>query len=267
MEPGAQRSRRQARPEEGHDRDEQALHAGGGREAARLRRCRSCSPGRRGTAYFPIRYAERLAGEVGERPHRRDPRRERPSCRSTSPQRVADEIASFVETGRRVGGAGEKTGPFPEFSRKVQVFRPTGGNASRAECDAPYEDGELWPSRSSTRTGPAARWRGDSTKPLRAATSGLWRRRLSARSEPDLSPWPSSSSRMVGSAAAVRTQEPARAVVVGVVQEQDVAGRGVGRGPTRDRRGGRAARPSPSPTATRAPAASRGAGSPAARRR
>ncbi len=48
------------------------------------------------------------------------------------------------------------------------------------------------------------------------------------RSSIDFSPRASSSSRMIGRAAAVRTQEPARAVVVGVVQEEDVPGAGPG---------------------------------------
>ena len=47
--------------------------------AEKLRESRAaarCSPGRPATSYFPISYAERLAGEDPERPHRPDPRRE-----------------------------------------------------------------------------------------------------------------------------------------------------------------------------------------------
>ena len=80
------------------------------------------------------------------------------------------------------------------------------------------------PRKSSTRIGPGARWRSASTKRSPAATSGPSPRPLSGAASIVFSPRLSISSRISGSAAAVRTQEPRRAVVVGIVQEDDVAG-------------------------------------------
>ena len=96
-----------------------------------------------------------------------------------------------------------------------------------------------------------------------------WTARAAAqrRSSIDFSPRASSSSRMIGSAAAVRTQEPARAVVVGVVQKEDVPGPGVGGCACARSSPASPGASSPSPTATTAPGASRGFAPPAGRRR
>ena len=85
----------QARRDQGDGRDEQALHAGGGGEASSsdLPILLTWAPGDK---FFPLKYAERLA-------------RETPNARMVQipgagtfvaldqPQRLADEIASFVE--------------------------------------------------------------------------------------------------------------------------------------------------------------------------
>ena len=95
MEPGLNDPGVKRDLQEGHRRDEQALHARGGREAARLASCRSCSPGRPGDSFFPLSYAERLAGEAANARHRRDPGRET-FVPLDQPQRVAEEIAAFA---------------------------------------------------------------------------------------------------------------------------------------------------------------------------
>ena len=98
MRAGPQRPRRQARREEGDGRDEQALHAGGGREAARLRAADPARLGAGGQVLPDSSYAERLAGEA------RTPASSRSRTPGTfvpldQPQRVADEIAAFVSAG------------------------------------------------------------------------------------------------------------------------------------------------------------------------
>ena len=186
-----------------------------------------------------------------QRPHRRDPGRE--DLRAARPAAAPGARRSRSSRRRRR----RERATFPEF-RKVQLFRPTGGGIFLNPLP---EDGELWPSRSSTRTDPGARWRSNSTKPSPAAISGpSWRRR-SAAQQPRLQPprlelLEDDRQRRGGADPGAR-----RAVVVGVVQEQDVPGAGAGGRAARDRVRRRPARPSPSPTATTAPAASRGGAS------
>ena len=210
-----QRPRRQARREEGHRRDEQALHAGGGREAARLR---AADPARLGAGRQVL---PDLATPNGWRARRRTrassrSRTRAPSSRSISPQRLADEIAAFVAASTEA-----KRANCAFLFRNVQVFRPIGG---RRFVNAPYRTESSCPRRSSTRIGP----RSTMARRLDEAFAGCEQWTLAPptqrRSEAVFSPRASSSSRISGRAAAVRTQEPRRAVVVGIVQEDDVAG-------------------------------------------
>ena len=76
MEPGLNDPGVKRDLQEGHRRDEQALHAGGGREAARLASCRSCSPGRRATSSSRSPTRNGSPAKSRNARHRRDPRRE-----------------------------------------------------------------------------------------------------------------------------------------------------------------------------------------------
>ena len=93
----AQRPRRQARPEKGHRRDEQALHARGRREAERVRPPPAAHLGPQGQG-LPAQVRRTARRRSAERAHRRDPR-----CRHLRPPRpagaIADEIAGFVNDG------------------------------------------------------------------------------------------------------------------------------------------------------------------------
>ena len=168
---GPARPRRQARPQEGDDRDEQALHAGGGGEAAQLR---PAHPAHLGARRPPLPASSTRSGSPPNVPTRassRSPTRG-PSSRSTSPQRLADEIAAFVArcTLRDLDSRSAQAAPI--LFRSLHVFRLTGGDILRRNVPPPSKDGEPCPRRSSTRIGPGARWRGASTKPSPAATSG-----------------------------------------------------------------------------------------------
>ena len=137
----------------------------------------------------------------GQRPDRRDPR-----LRALRPARPA---AAPSRGDRAIHGNGSLSATFgvPKIPAESAGFSSDPG----VETVAPrsLQDGESpWPRKSSTRIGRAARWRSASTTPSRAARSGPSRRRAQRRSRLDFSPRASSSSRMIGSAAAVRTQEP-----------------------------------------------------------
>ena len=136
------------------------------------------------------------------------------------PQRVADEIAAFVDA-----RAERKRASCAFFFATVHVFRLTEGPCFR---ERPLQDGEPCPRRSSTRTGPGARWRGASTKRSRAATSGPLAPPSQRRSETVFSPL--ALELLEDERQRRRGAHPgaARAVVVGVVQEDDVAGAGAG---------------------------------------
>ena len=78
-----QRPRRQTRPQKGDGRDEQALHARGGREAARLRPPGPARLGAGGQG-LPAQVGGAPGGRSTERADRRDPGRRAPSSPSTS---------------------------------------------------------------------------------------------------------------------------------------------------------------------------------------
>ena len=192
-----------------------------------------------------------------QRPHRRDPRRRhlRPP-RPARARRRRDR--RFVKTADRVPE--RKKSRFGRFFRSVHVFRLTVGPCFTCLCDAhPTEDGELCPRRSSTRTGREARWREGSTKRSRVVTSGR-RHRRAQRRERD-GPQSLAVELLEYERQRRRGTRPgaARAVVVGVVEKQDVAGRGARSWPASRSTRPSPAASSPSPIATRGPGASRAA--------
>ena len=135
----------------------------------------------------------------------------------------------------------------------MQLFRPTGGGIFLN----PYqEDGELVAKQIFDQARPKSIMAQQLDEASPAAISGPSSRPRQRRSSIDFSPRASSSSRMIGRAAAVRTQEPRRAVVVGVVQKEDVPARAVAV-VLRAIEAGVAGASSPGPTATTAPVASR----------
>ena len=97
MAAGTERPRRQARRQEGHGRDEQALHARGRREAARLG---AADPAHLGAGRQALPDSSTRNGSP---PRRRNARIvEIPDANTfvplDQPQRLADEIAAFVES-------------------------------------------------------------------------------------------------------------------------------------------------------------------------
>ena len=77
--------------------------------------CRSCSPGPPGDRYFPLKYAERLAGR--QRPHRSDPRLE--DLRAARPTRAPRRRDRRIRHDRLSGGKFRK---MRLFFRYVHVF-------------------------------------------------------------------------------------------------------------------------------------------------
>ena len=94
--PQPQRSRRQARRDEGHGRDEQALHPGGSRAAERIRAAAAAHLGA-GRQILPD-LLRRTPGE-GDAERAPGPRSRTPSTfvALDQPARLADEIATFVQ--------------------------------------------------------------------------------------------------------------------------------------------------------------------------
>ena len=238
---------------------EQALHAGGGARSCAAPSCRSCSPGRRATSSSRSRYARAARRRSRQRPHRRDPGREAPSCRSISRSASREEIAGFV-------GAPESTESeqaFPKFA-KCRFFVRPGGESS----PTPYqEDGELVAKQIFDQARPKSTMAQQLDEAFAGCDQWTARAAASAAQQPRLQP-PRlellEDDRQGGGGADPGAR---RAVVVGVVQEQDVPGPDAGGRLAGDRGRASPARSSPSPTATTAPAASRGRGSRAGRRR
>ena len=213
-------------------RDGQALHARGGGEAAGLRLADPARLGARRPA-LPDQGAERLASDAGNARIV-----EIPDAKTfvpvDQPQRVAEEIAAFAAPHRKENATCGVFGAAPFFSSDRGCIL----------CDARHtKDGEPCPTRSSTRSAPAARWPDASTKrspgvrsgpphrriqtpqrtgpcavagraladdrPGRRCAAARAARRLAQRfSGTGRSPLAASSSRILGSAAAVRAHEP-----------------------------------------------------------
>ena len=154
-----------------------------------------------GDKYFPISYAERLAGDAGNARIV-----EIPDARTfvplDQPQRLAEEIAHIRRKSALT--AKREACAFPVF-RKVHVFRLTGGPFFRND---PLQDGELCPRRSSTRTGRRSTMAQKARRSVRRLRPVDDRAPDSAAQRGRPQPPASSSSRISGSAAAVRIQEP-----------------------------------------------------------
>ena len=98
MEPGMHDPAVRRDLQEGDGGDEQALHAGGGREAARLRAADPAHLGA-GRPLLPAQVRRATGRQKPATPASSRSRTRRPSCRSTSRSASPSEIAEFAATG------------------------------------------------------------------------------------------------------------------------------------------------------------------------
>ena len=223
-----QRPRRQARPQKGHRRDEQALHAGGGREAARLRAADPAHLGARRQVLPDLNTPNGSPRKPATPASSRSPT-PAPSSRSTSPQRLAEEIAGFV--GPKPVRTGQRS---QKFFRKCAGFSSDCGESSVNPLQ---------------RRRAMAKQIFDQDRP-RSTMAQQLDEAFAGCDQWTLAPPPQRAAASTSARALELLEDDrqrrrganpgaARAVVVGVVQEQDVAGPGAGGRPTGYRAGRR----------------------------